>query len=386
MLILASWRLLSRSRAVLLLAPALFFAGCSGSPTAPATPVLKVTSISPAAGSTTGGTMVTVIGTEFGSDATLTVGGVVADKVVIQGATTMTAIIGAHAAGTGDVVVTSGGKSATLPRAFTFDAPTGSNQPPVVAGIRSQGGRPNQPATFADLNDTITLVPTVFNAETTGVTLTYAWSGPGTFSNTTDGTTMWHLPATAGATPSAMTATLVVSESFTEGAVTHMQASAPGTFTLQVHDSRKEILDMGEDFLTLFSQSSVPTSQVLHNFSTTCDDGSGRADEESDVNDNRHDYTEDFSAFRITRREPFSINFGGTCYTSDGRGQNHTDACSSFAVHWESTKKSSGVKGITNGVDFVSAVLENNQWKLCHSSFVGTESYPTLGITKAIAW
>ena len=183
-----------------------------------------------------------------------------------------------------------------------------------------------------------------------------------------------------------MTATLVVTESFAEGSVTHTQSSSPAALTMQVHNSKLEVLDMGEDFLTLFSQSNVPTAQVLHNFSATCDSGAGRADEQSDVDKNRRDYVQNFGAFRITRREPFSISFRGACFTSDGRVQPRTDGCSSFAVHWEATKKSNGLLEITNGVDYVSAVVENNEWKLCHSSFVGTQSYPALGITRAVSW
>jgi hypothetical protein len=337
-------------------------------------------------GSTTGGTAVTVTGTEFATDATLTIGGVAATKVVVQGTTTITAVVGPHPAiGMGDVVVTSGGKSATLTNGFTFYAPTGSNMPPVVTGVRSVGSRPNQPSGFADFDETITLIPTVFNAEG-GVNLTYEWTGPGSFTGTADGTTSWHVPPMSGSTPAAITATLTVTETFAEGAVNHVQTSAPASFVVQAHDSQKEVRDMGEDFLTLFSQSNIPTGQVLHNFSATCDGGAGRADEQADVDANRRDFIEDFSAFRITRRAPFSNMFRGVCFASDGRVQPNTDACTSYAVHWEFTKKSNGARGFTNGIDFVSAVVENNQWKLCHSSFVGTETYPSLGITRAVSW
>lgn len=366
--------------------PALFFAACGKSPVAPAPPTLKVVAISPAAGSTTGGTAITVTGSEFSTDAALTVGGVAATKVVVQGTTTITAVLGARpTAGAGDVVVTSGGRSAALSNAFTFFAPTGSNLPPLVTAVRSVGSRPSQPSGFADFNETITLVPTIFNAES-GVTLTYQWTGPGTFAPTTTGTTTWQLPAAGSTVPAALTATLVVTETFAEGAVTHMQTSAPGAFVVQAHDSQKEVMDMGEDFLTLFSQSNIPTSQVLRNFSATCDGGAGRAEEQNDVDNNRRDFIHDFSAFRITRRAPFSITFRGTCVMPDGRVQRNTDACSSFAVHWEVIQRSNGVRGITNGIDYVSAVVENNQWKLCHSSFIGTATYPALGITEAVSW
>jgi len=64
----------------------------------------------------------------------------------------------------------------------------------------------------------------------------------------------------------------------------------------------------------------------------------------------------------------------------DGRVQANVDACSSFAVHWEVTKKSSGVREITNGIDYVSAVVENNNWRLCHSDFIPSAGFPTLGL------
>jgi hypothetical protein len=336
-------------------------------------------------GSTTGGTALTVVGAELTSDATLTVGGVAATNVVVQGTTTLTAVLGVHpAAGIGDVVVSSGGKSATLVGGFTFFAPTGSNQPPIVTSIRSIGSRANQPSGFADLDETVTLAASVSDAETPASALAYRWVGPGTFSGS-GGSVTWHLPSSLPATPSAVTVTLFVTESFAEGAVTHQQTSS-GTFVMQVHNSQQEVLDMGEDFLTLFSRSEVSTNDVLHNFSTTCDGGRGRADEKGDVDKNRATYVEDFSAFRITRRSPFTINFRGSCLTSDFRSQPNTDACSSFAVHWEVNKKSTGAREITNGVDYVSAVLENNQWKLCHSSFVGTVNYPALGTTRAVSW
>ena len=119
---------------------------------------------------------------------------------------------------------------------------------------------------------------------------------------------------------------------------------------------------------------------MLHNFSTTCDKGRGRAAEKGDVDFNRATYVQDFSAFRISRRGAATISFGGTCFLPDGRAQRNVDDCASFAVHWEVNKRSSGAREITNGVDYVSAALENNQWRLCHSDFIASQGYPTLGI------
>jgi hypothetical protein len=354
---------------------ALLASACAKSSTTPTTG-LQVTAISPTVGSTTGGTTVTITGREFANDATVTIGGVAATNVVFRSSTQLAATTAAESAGTVDVVVTSGGLTATLPNGFGFLAPDGTNQPPVIVSIRSVGSRPGQPLGFADQDETVTLVA---DAETAASSLTYLWTGPGTFGGTT-GTTAWHLPATVSPVPSPVTVTVTAVETYTEGKVTHTNISDPKTFVMQVHDSQKEILDMGQDFLTLFSQSNVSTSDVLHNFSTTCDGGAGRADEKFDVDHNRTLYTQDFSAFRISRRGPATINFDSLCVLPDGRVQNNVDACSSFAVHWEVIKKSSGVREITNGVDYVSAVVENNNWRLCHSDFIPSAGFPTLGL------
>jgi hypothetical protein len=249
----------------------------------------------------------------------------------------------------------------------------------MITGIRSIGSRPGQPAAFADQDETVTLIADATDAETPVSALTFLWTGPGTFGGTT-ATTSWHLPATVSPAPSPITVSVTAVETFVEGKLTHTQTSDPKTFVMQVHDSQKEILDMGQDFLTLFSNSSVSTTDVLHNFSTTCDGGQGRADEKIDVDNNRALYVQDFSAFKISRRGPAMINFHSACVLPDGRVQANVDACASYAVHWEVNKKSTGAREITNGVDYVSAALENNTWRLCHSSFIASAGYPSLGI------
>ena len=314
---------------------ALGAAACGGnSPAAPSNP-LRITSIAPAVGSTTGSTSVTISGAGFGAEATVTVGGVAATSVAVQSATSLTAIVAGRAtAGTADVVVVSGGRSATLAGGFTFVAPT-SNLPPVVTGFRSIGSRPNQPSAFADLNETITLVAIVTDNETPPGSLTYMWSGPGTFTGTGP-TVAWTVPASIAATPGPVVVTLTVVETFVEAGVTHTNRSAPASFTVQVHDSQKEILDLGEDFLTLFSRSEVPVDQVLHNFSTTCDKGKGRADEAVDTARARSQYVQDFSKFRISRLPPVTFNFAGVCVAfGDPTRIRPSDACGLFMVHWE---------------------------------------------------
>src|SRR5215471_17130059 len=115
---------------------------CAKSSTTQPTTGLRVTSISPTIGSTTGGTSVTITGNEFASDATVMIDGVAPTNVTFQSATTLLATTAAGPVGTGDVVVRSGGRTATLPNGFGYLAPSGTNLPPVIANIRSVGSRP----------------------------------------------------------------------------------------------------------------------------------------------------------------------------------------------------------------------------------------------------
>jgi hypothetical protein len=365
---------------------ALTIACGSDSPPGPTPVNLKVSAISPASGSTTGGNSVTISGTGFASDATVSIGGVPATDVKVSGSTTITAVSGVRpTAGAADVSVSSGGKSATLANGFTFVAPSGANRLPSIAGFRSVGSRTNQPSGFADVDETIQVIATVSDNETSNGALTYDWTGPGTL--TPSGTTLvWKIPASfSGGVPATATIGLQVTEKFSEGGVTHQQ-SATGTFPVRVHDSQKEIMDAGEDFLLLFSDSTKTTSQVLHNFSTTCDGGKGRAAEAGDVDRNRADLIENLAAARVTRRPPVTFNFlRQGCYPA-GRFQPGTDACSSYTVHWESTKRSNGQREITDGIDYVSAVLENDRWLLCHSDFIGTVTNPLTGEVKSVSW
>ncbi len=363
-------------------------AACNGdSPGGPSPPVLRVSAISPAAGSTTGTTAVTITGVNFAGGATVLIGGVAASGVTVQNGTTITATTGEHpTAGAADVVVSSGGLTATLAGAFLFVAPSGANRPPVIASIRSTGSRSNQPSGFADADENLTLVATVTDAETSPSALTYAWTGPGTFSAPAPNV-IWHVPTNLSPLPSPTTVTLTVTERFTEGGISH-QNVVISNFVVQVHDSQKEILDMGQDFLTLFSQSEIPSDQVLHNFSPTCDGGQGRASEKADVDRSRRDYVQDFSKFRIARLTPVTYNFGGVCVEFDGRVR-RADACSRFTVHWEIRYISgpmTGQREITDGTDYVTAVLEAGQWRLCHSDFEGTTFNPTMRTTRRVTW
>jgi len=81
-----------------------------------------VSSVLPNNGPTTGGTAVTITGTNFAAGATVTFGGTAATNVVEVNSTTITATTPAHAAGAVTVTVTVNGQSGSLVNGFTYTA------------------------------------------------------------------------------------------------------------------------------------------------------------------------------------------------------------------------------------------------------------------------
>lgn len=103
-----------------------------------------ITGISPVTGSITGGTSITITGTGFVPGATVTIGGIGANNVAVNGTgTSITATTAAHAAGAVSVVVTNpDGKSATLSNAYAYAPPGKASSQPLlmlVAGIMGPG-------------------------------------------------------------------------------------------------------------------------------------------------------------------------------------------------------------------------------------------------------
>jgi hypothetical protein len=85
-----------------------------------------VGSVAPTSGSASGGTAITVSGSNFLTGATVTVGGIAATGVTVVNATTIAATTAAHAAGAVDVtVINPDGQSNTLVGAYTYVATAG---------------------------------------------------------------------------------------------------------------------------------------------------------------------------------------------------------------------------------------------------------------------
>lgn len=107
-----------------------------------------IASVSPNSGGTSGGTAVTIMGTNFVSGATVTFGGIAAPNVTVVNSAAIAATTPAHAAGSVDVAVTNpNAESGTLNNGFSFL----SVSAPTVASVS-----PNSGPTGGSTNVTIT--------------------------------------------------------------------------------------------------------------------------------------------------------------------------------------------------------------------------------------
>jgi hypothetical protein len=346
-------------------------AGCGDSPNEPSpnpgTQAPTVTGVDPRTGTTLGGTTVTITGTNFAAGATVTIGGASATDVVVQGTTALTARTPQHAAGQADVVVTVAGRSGTQRNGFLFEAPAATaNQPPIVSGISSRSPRRNAPGAFADLDEAITVTATVTDAETPADQLLYEWTADaGTFSGTGREVT-WRAP-TQASTPAEVRLNLVAVETYqtvnAQGLPVTAEHRVPGSLTVRLHASAKEVRDLAVEFLTDFSQQRLSPEQVVRNFSDSC---RGKGEELSDVRNNQREFT--ITGFTVDPNPPVEIDFGGVCRDRGRTG----DACTYVNVRWESIEKEDGRRWVTVGVDQVNAIYENSRWRLCDSDFFGT--------------
>ena len=84
-----------------------------------------ISSVSPANGSTAGGTAITITGTSLTGATSVTVGGVAATSVVVVSSTSITAVTPAGTVGAKSVAVTTPSGTATATNAFTYVVPTG---------------------------------------------------------------------------------------------------------------------------------------------------------------------------------------------------------------------------------------------------------------------
>jgi len=339
-------------------------AACSSS-TNPSS--VSLTGIAPSSGTTLGGTSVTITGTNFPSGPTVTIGGAPAIGVSAVGPTSITAITPQHAAGAADVVVTfTDGQRATLVGGYTFvRAQPVVNTPPAINSMVVQGTvGPREPAQFASAGETVSVAAGVTDAETPPSQLTYQWASDigGSFSGS-GARVSWTAPGVAAAASIAVL-TLTVIEQYQDvddsGLPVTRQNSATGSTSVRVHDSIREINDLAVDFLIGFSKQLDP-AYVVRNFTPSC---AGTADEYGDVSRNNQQNT--ITSYFVGTPSTTIVFIGpGGCPFRGVFG----DACAQVPVEWHSTNKLTGVSGVAKGTDQVTAVFENDQWRLCASDF-----------------
>lgn len=338
-----------------------------------APPVPTVTAVTPASGSTAGGTQVTITGTNFADVATVAIGGVAASSVAVVGPTTIRAVTGPRAAGAAAVAVTVNGQTGTLASGFTYVAPS-PNTLPVIVSLAVQGTRPEQPANYADLGEELVLTAVVQDAETPISQLEYEWSAGGGIFTGTGPVVRWRAPAVM-TTPAQLSISLKVTEVIAvagggEGAAAITQ-SVTATTTVRVHDSLKEVRTIADQFLLDFSISSVAPAHVVRNFWDGCP---GKADELVDVQRNRDTYL--INSYQISSPTYLVVSFKGTCPFRQRKG----DACVQTPVVWRATDKGTGKTETATGLAQTSAVYRDSRWWLCDSDFDGVVTNPIAAI------
>ena len=105
----------------------------------------NITGISPLVGSTTGGTSVTITGTSFTGETSVTFDGLAATTINVVNSTTITCITPAHNAGAVGIIVTTDGRPSSAFSSFTYITP------PNITGISPSSG-----STLGGTNTTIT--------------------------------------------------------------------------------------------------------------------------------------------------------------------------------------------------------------------------------------
>jgi hypothetical protein len=112
-------------------------------------PAPTVSSVAPTSGPTTGGTAVTLTGTNFVANATVSVGGSAATNVSVVNSTTITATTPAHAAGAVSVTVTNpDGQSGTRSSGFTYTSTSPGISFVQVASATPQSPTQTVPVTY----------------------------------------------------------------------------------------------------------------------------------------------------------------------------------------------------------------------------------------------
>jgi hypothetical protein len=207
--------------------------------------------------------------------------------------------------------------------------------------------------------------------------LTFAWTATagtdavGTFGGSGANVT-WTAPAALSGTPLTVRITLKVTERYqttdSVGLPVTRENVVEKTSDLRLHNSVKEVSDLAYAFLLAFSQQKS-VDEVMKDFTASCSEA---AQERQDVICNKQDGT--ITDYRLDTPQT-TIPFAGSCPFRAVRG----DACAQVPATWTTRISSnpchtdlkvySGKTNVVTGTDQVTAILENDQWKLCASDW-----------------
>jgi len=353
--------------ATALVLAAFFGQSCGKNPNGPSGG-LQVAGVVPGSGTTLGGTAITINGSSFAANATVTIGGAAATSVTVNSDTSITALTPQHASGPADVVISAGGKTGTLKNGYSFTAPAQTdNQAPVIAAITAQGKRPREPKNFADLDEAINITASVTDDTTSPDQLDYQWAAPAGGFDGTGGTVVWHAPHNAG--PVEITLTVVEKYQGTDssGLPVPKTNTTKQTITVGVHDSVGEVADMANTFMLEFSQQNPGPSQIVRNFNTSC---AGDQAELDDVTNNQKNFV--IQSYKL---DPATVTvaFGGSCKYTD-HGPRNGDACAYVGATWRSFNKQLNRNETAQGTDQINAIFDGSRWWLCNSDFFAPNS------------
>jgi hypothetical protein len=340
------------------IAAALLIARCGGH-SGPSGTGPTVAAIDPNHGPAGGGTAVHIVGDHFAAGAVVTIGGSMATDVVVESATSITAKTGIRMPGASDVTVAVGGRTGALPGGFTYDV----DSAPVITSVTARGTRTNEPQNFADLDEEVGVTAVVDDPDTPADRLSFEWTAEAGTINGSGANVTWRAPAD-GSTPRSIVLSVKVSDPGSN--------SATGTVSVSLHNSRKEIGDLSRQFLLDFSDSKTSAAFVVRNFSKSPRCEAERDEEFNEVDANRN-------AYRITSSNigpaTVKIQFLSLPCSYEPR---EGDACASVPSTWDSVcaPGAACTPGRSQGIDYVTAVYEQSQWKLCASYFQGTGTGP----------
>ena len=229
------------------------------------------------------------------------------------------------------------------------------NEPPRIQSITLQKER-------TEVNEEISVTAVVSDAETPLDQLTYEWQADaGTFAGQ-GAAVRWRAPS-ASPTPADYALTLTVTEVYgtpdATGVRPRQQVKATSPF-VRVHNSPKEMGDMGMRFLTDFANSSVPADVVVREFSDSC---RGKREEQEQIADNRQNY-------QITSSE---LRLRNAAVASESNRGNVVIACEFWSVFKQCPQGLPNCKvGSTEHVRGdcrLTSIYEQKRWWLCSSNF-----------------